>query len=221
MPSRRAERLIEWAREFAGADRLDPSRARALVAWLDGVLLENRTVNLTAIRDPERAMILQLQDSLALAAVDLQPHRAVDLGSGNGFPGVVVAALWPECHVTLLERTLRKARALERLVGACELPGLEVARLDATQIPARRPDLCGVFDLVTARAVGRPEKVARLARPLLSPGGRLVCWLSATTPAPGGAATFDYELAAPSRRARRLAVMTPEPGPVRGERPSP
>ena len=107
-----------------------PAAAAALLTYLRAMLEANRQLNLTGIRDAEQAVVLHVLDSLAIGAFGLQPRRALDLGSGNGFPGVAVAALWPECEVVLMERTAKKARALEQLVANLG-DNVQVAHTDA------------------------------------------------------------------------------------------
>src|SRR5688572_17235167 len=87
---------------YAGALDVDLTATGAglLLRYLDAMLAENAAVNLTAIRAPEQALVLHAVDSLIVGrALDLPPARALDLGSGNGFPGIAVRALWPGCRL--------------------------------------------------------------------------------------------------------------------------
>ncbi len=151
-----------------------------LLAHLLAVLDANRYVNLTAARDLPAAV-----DILALSAFAVvwawpaerpPPRRAVDLGTGNGLPGVAVALAWPEADVLLVERRGRKARAVEACLAAAGLDRVAVLTADGREVLARRPELRGTVDLVTVRAVGPLAEVARLAAPWLAPGGRLAHW---------------------------------------------
>lgn len=92
-----------------------------------------------------------------------------DVGSGAGLPGVVLAIVRPDVHVTLVEPLLRRATFLEEVVADLGLTNTEVVR-------ARAEDLAGrvVVDTVTARAVAPLERLARWTLPLLSTGGRLL-----------------------------------------------
>jgi 16S rRNA (guanine527-N7)-methyltransferase len=203
------------ARAAALAIELDADAAALLLRYLDAVLALNEQINLTAIRDREQALVLHVLDSLAFARTGLAPHHVLDLGSGNGFPGVAVAALHPRASVVLLDRTGKKVRAMGACLLTARVPGVETLQLDAAQAPALRKDLRRAFDLVTARAVGAPAAVAELAAPLLRPGGRLVLWLDADADAPlqlescRREQVLDYELPAPAARRRRLAIYRP------------
>ena len=112
------------------------------------------------------------------------PATCLDLGSGNGFPGVIVALAWPSARVVLLERRRKKARAIQACLEAAGLAGrAEALALDARELKRERPELVGACDLVTVRAVGPLDATTRLAAPLLAPGGRVVHF-KPTAPSP-------------------------------------
>jgi 16S rRNA (guanine527-N7)-methyltransferase len=184
--------------------------AAALVAYVDALLALNASINLTAIRDRPSALALHALDSLAIGLVRLAPARVLDLGSGNGFPGVAVHLLYPDAAATLLDRTQKKAAAMARLLQQTGLDrGIEVAAFDAAQAPVPHR---GRYDLVTARAVAPPLGTARAALPLLARGGRLALWLDADSPAPLALAGLrrealvPYRLPEPAPRERRIVV---------------
>lgn len=77
------------AAKALGAE-LDEPRAARLLAYLDAMLTLNEQINLTAVRDREQAVVLHALDGLAFARTGLHPRHALDLGTGNGFPGVAV-----------------------------------------------------------------------------------------------------------------------------------
>jgi 16S rRNA (guanine527-N7)-methyltransferase len=204
-------------KDLAGSIGCEVSEDRAalLLAYLDAMLEENKGVNLTAVRDREAAVMFHALDALALGSreLGLQPTDCLDLGTGNGFPGVAIACLFPEARVLLMDRTLKKLRAIERALGAAGFePGqVSTVQMDAAEAPAHGDRQR--FDLVTVRAVGPPEVVAQLARPLVKRGGDLLLWLSGESelaPAVGGdldlRASVDYALPEPAGRVRRLAA---------------
>jgi len=100
----------------------------------------------------------------------LEPGTTVaDVGSGAGLPGLVLAALRPDCRIVLVEPLLRRATFLSEAVETLGLASVEVRR-------ARAEDLPGLLevDAVVARAVAPLEKLAGWTLPLLRPGGRLL-----------------------------------------------
>ena len=188
-------------------------RAELLLAYTDAMLDENTRVNLTAVREREAAVMFHALDSLAMgnAAFELRPRNCMDLGTGNGFPGVAIACLYPDAQVLLVDRTLKKLKAIERAAATAGFaPGqLVTAQMDAAEAPAR--GYRKAFDLITARAVGPAREMGILAKPLLVKGGSLLCWISEGTNVaaalPGDLrrkGDFEYRLPAPAERVRRL-----------------
>lgn len=158
---------------------VDAGASARIASYLDAMLAENERINLTAIRDPEAALWLHAVDALGLAlACPDGADSFFDLGTGNGFPGVAAAALFPRARTLLCDRTRKKVDAVARCLQKAGL-GAEAAWLDADQVRSQHPELCESFDVVTARAVADPVAVARTAHPLLAPGGHLVLWLTA------------------------------------------
>lgn len=192
---------------------LTPDEAQRLLAYLDAMLAENQHVNLTGIRDRAQAITLHVLDSIAARLLPLEFDNAVDLGTGNGFPGAALAILHPQSQVTLLDRTEKKVRAIERALAQAKLTNIRTAAGDAAQAKHLLPTLHHRADLITARAVATPEKVAQLATHLATKQATLLLWLGPKTDAPetlpGGfqrTTQTPYEL--PGNRHHRLASYT-------------
>lgn len=202
--------LVAKARAIGVA--LPEVAAAEVLAYLDAMLQTNEHINLTAVRDREAAVVLHALDSLAFQLTQLRPHHLLDLGTGNGFPGVGVAALWPQATATLMDKTGKKIRAIEGCLVAAGLDRVDALQMDASQAPALRKDFRHGFDLCTARAVARPEAVAALAEPLVRPGGHLVMWLEADAEVATKLGRFRheqtirYDLPEPAARTREQAV---------------
>jgi 16S rRNA (guanine527-N7)-methyltransferase len=101
-------------------------------------------------------------------------RRICDVGSGAGFPGLVLAVELPEARVDLVEATGKKCEFIERAIG-------EMGLTNARVVCERAEGWAGgegreAYDAVTARAVGRLATLAELASPLLAVGGHLVAW---------------------------------------------
>jgi 16S rRNA (guanine527-N7)-methyltransferase len=132
---------------------------------------------ITAVRDPARGVDVHVADSLvALELAEVRGARRIaDLGSGGGFPGLVLAIALPDARVALVESVGRKVSFLR---GAIER--LELANAEAIQARAEAwPEGLGVHDLVTARALAPLVVLVEYAAPLLSIGGSLVAWKGA------------------------------------------
>jgi 16S rRNA (guanine527-N7)-methyltransferase len=100
--------------------------------------------------------------------------RLVDLGSGAGLPGLVVATGWPESTVALLEANGRRAAFLRRAVERLGLGGRVRVLEERAEVAGRRGDLRASFDGAMARSFGRPAVVAECAAPFLEVAGWLI-----------------------------------------------
>jgi 16S rRNA (guanine(527)-N(7))-methyltransferase RsmG len=173
----RVERLIERA-DSLGIAIEDPGyTAATLLAYQHEMLVENRQVNLTAIRDPDRADVLHALDGLAFGLTGLDPQDVLDIGTGNGFPGVAIACLHPAATVTLIDKTAKKIRAIQSALEAIEFDHVEARQLDAEQAPALAKDWRERFDVITSRATAPIATIARWAAPLCARAATLVLWV--------------------------------------------
>jgi 16S rRNA (guanine527-N7)-methyltransferase len=102
------------------------------------------------------------------------PPVLLDLGSGGGLPGLVVATRWPEATVILLDASARRTAFLTAATRRLGLEDRVSARQDRAEVAGRDPDLRDRLDVVLARSFGRPAVTAECAAPLLKPGGWLV-----------------------------------------------
>lgn len=171
--------------ETAIADRaascglaLSAGAVRALSAHARAVLEANPTLHLTTVVEPGAFVERHLGESFEGAAL-LPPDvegSLLDLGSGNGYPGLAVAAARPRLSAVLVEASAKKARFL-REVARESFPG--VAFVEG-QIQ-RAPDLegLGAFHAIVTRALGGWERVLPRLEPALSPEGRVLLWAGA------------------------------------------
>jgi 16S rRNA (guanine527-N7)-methyltransferase len=139
-------------------------------------LLRDERASVSSVTKPERAWKVHVEDSLTgLEVEELRgAGRIADIGSGAGFPGLVLAVALPQAEVELIESVGRKCEFMRRAV---EEVGIE----NAIVVNARSEELAAgpsreAFDAVTARAVGRLSTLAELASPLLRDDGVLVAW---------------------------------------------
>ncbi len=103
-----------------------------------------------------------------------QPRRVVDLGSGGGLPGLVLAREWPESEFVLLDAGERRAEFLQWAVSECELEDRVSVLHERAEIAGRDDGLRATFDAAVARSFGPPAVVAECAAPFLSVGGHLI-----------------------------------------------
>jgi len=138
--------------------------------------------------------------------------RLVDLGSGGGLPGLVVAVEWPEASLDLLEAGGRRAAFLARAVSRLGLSERVRVLHERAEVCGRQSGHRGAYDGVLARSFGRPAVVAECAAPLLEVGGWLVVSEPPEDERPTGAAADARWPPGP------LALLGLEPlGPVHEE----
>lgn len=118
-------------------------------------------------RELPRLWTRHIVNSAAVAPFLPARGTVADIGSGAGFPGVVVALLRPDLDVTLIETMERRAQWLDDVVTELDLDNVTVLRARAETVKDR-------FDVVTARAVANLSKLVRLTAPLLRQGGALL-----------------------------------------------
>jgi 16S rRNA (guanine527-N7)-methyltransferase len=160
-----------------------------LQRWLEAVLA---TPGLTGIKDPAEARRVLLEDSLRGVAIMREFQGSiVDVGSGGGAPGIVLAAVLPDREVTLVEAERRKADFLKGWEE--ELPNLHVVwgRAEEQETDA--------FDAAVAKALAPPPVATEWCLPLVRAGGAAVLWVGATA-----------EIDRVARVAEQLAAAAPE-----------
>ena len=129
----------------------------------------NRVHNLTAVRDVDQMIVLHVLDSLSL-----RPHLAgvgslLDVGTGAGFPGIVLAIAQPALAVTLLDASHKKCAFLEQAKAELALANVTVA---CERVQAYNP--AASFDAVVSRAFAELQDFVAQAGHLVAPGGRML-----------------------------------------------
>lgn len=139
-----------------------------LVRYLRLLRKWNRVFNLTAIDEPERMVTHHLLDSLAILPYVRGP-RLLDVGSGAGLPGLVIAIAKPELRCALLDSVGKKTRFLTQAAIELDLHNVEVinGRMEEHRPAAR-------YDTIVARAFAGLDEFCRLVVPLMAPGGILL-----------------------------------------------
>ena len=171
---------IEGASDQLGLS-LGESNVDKLLAYRDLLLRWNRVYNLTALRDPAEVLSRHLIDCLAVLPAlrrhaNDRPLRVLDVGSGGGLPGVVLAMLQPDWQVTCVDTVAKKAAFVRQAAGELRLPKLISvhSRVEALVPSAAGSGLSpalGPFELITSRAFASLADFATLTQHLLAPGG--------------------------------------------------
>ncbi|MDQ2961242.1 MAG: 16S rRNA (guanine(527)-N(7))-methyltransferase RsmG, partial [Candidatus Dormibacteraeota bacterium] len=150
-----------------------PADRRLLLSYLEELHTWNQRLNLTAVpaADGWERHVTETVVLLARAGIPAGA-RCVDIGSGGGIPGVVIAVLRPDLAVTLVEADRRKAGFLVHVSGLLDLANVTVLSRRAEELghdPAHREG----YDAAVSRAAAPPPLLCELALPLLKVGGTL------------------------------------------------
>ena len=174
---------------------LSETQQRTLLLYLDQLLLWNKAYNLTAITDPEEALIKHIIDCLAIIT-HLPSGSLLDIGTGAGMPAVIIAICQPERQCTALDSNQKKIRFIKQI--SSEL-GLNNMQPIASRIEAHEAS----YDVVTSRAFASLIDFVEVAQPRLADNGYL-CAMK-------GKAPSDEELQALSDawQIRTIALKVP------------
>lgn len=129
----------------------------------------NKTMNLTRITEKEDVYLKHFYDSLTLAKVyDLtKVNTLCDIGTGAGFPGLVLKIFYPNLEITLVDSLLKRVKYLNSLIDKLELTGIKAYHNRAEDIIKENKK----FDIVTARAVSALPKLLLWTMPLVNKNG--------------------------------------------------
>lgn len=134
----------------------------------------NAVYNLTAIRDPRQMLIQHILDSLSIVPHlgDRASARVLDVGSGGGLPGIVLAIVRPEWQVTLNDIVQKKSAFQTQTRAELKLANLSVVtgRVETLQPGA---EVSEKFDVIVSRAFADLSDFVKLARHLVAPGGAI------------------------------------------------
>lgn len=175
--------------------------------YIDLLLQWNARINLTSVRQAEDIVKRHFGESFFAAdrLLKTAPAKsAIDLGSGAGFPGLPLAMLAPQTHVTLIESQGKKAAFLNEVVRKLEPGNVSVFSQRAEGYP-------GTAELVMMRAVEKFPKAAALALNLVEPGGRLALMIGQSQQPEAshlGDLSWQEPIALPGGHSRILLVGT-------------
>ena len=172
---------------------LTPEKSDRLLAYLALLAKWNRVYNLSAIRDPSAMLVQHVLDSMAVVAplrrwTHGRPARLLDVGSGAGLPGLVLAVLMPELDVTCIDAVGKKAAFVREAAAALGLTNLQSVhgRVEAVQT--------GTYEVVASRAFASLADFVTVTRAL---GGARGVWMAMKGKVPTGefaALPFDIEM---------------------------
>ena len=132
----------------------------------------NEKINLTAILDDEGIAVKHFLDCLLVSkAADFKKgDRVIDVGTGAGFPGLVIAAAYPDVEVMLLDSTGKKLKAVENMAQEMGVKNAKVIHMRAEEA-GKKPEFREKYDFATARAVAELRVLLEYTLPFVKSGG--------------------------------------------------
>ena len=145
---------------------LSDKQIQQLLHYLSLILKWNRIYNLSAIRDPIESVKKHLLDSLSIIHF-VQPGLLLDVGSGAGLPGIVIAIMKPETEVFVLDSVGKKCRFMQAVKSELALENLIIVN---SRVESFKPKKS--FSQITSRAFAEVSKTIQLTKHLLEKNGR-------------------------------------------------
>lgn len=166
--------MVDHARQLSrGAEQmgiaLSEHQAEQLLAYMALLNKWNKAYNLTAVRDPNEMVSRHLLDSLSVLP-HIEQGRWLDVGSGGGMPGVILAIMLPDSDFTLLDSNGKKTRFLTQVRLELGLDNMQVVNSRVEAFSPDRP-----FDGIVSRAFSSLADFTELTRHLSTPQTR---WLA-------------------------------------------
>lgn len=135
-----------------------------LLKYQDALVLWNKAYNLTAIRDPKEMLVKHLLDSLSILK-DLPTGRLLDIGTGGGMPGMIIALCQPDRECVLLDSNGKKIRFLKQFIADLKLKNVVAVQ---TRVENQESiDALGKFDVITSRAFASLTDFVTASRPFM------------------------------------------------------
>ena len=169
--------LISKAKEIGV--KVSPAQAEQFQIYLDLLLERNTVMNLTAITDPEEAVIKHFVDSLSIVKVNGFDNvtSIIDVGTGAGFPGIPLKIVFPEIKITLLDSLNKRIKFLNAVIDELELENIETIHGRAEDF-SKKEDYREQYDLCVSRAVANLATLSEYCLPYVKVGGCFIPYKS-------------------------------------------
>lgn len=180
-----SEKIYELGRKYLDDNGLDSAliteeKAEKLAVYMAGILEKNKDVNLTSITDEGKFIEEHIIDSFAALKFGpyVEAEKVIDVGTGAGIPGAVLAVMSPEKKFVLLDSLAKRLKVIEELSEEAGIGNIELVH-ERAEDAGRRDDLRGSFDVAVSRAVAGLPVLLELCLPLVRKGGYLLAYKGA------------------------------------------
>jgi len=169
---------LEQLKQACQALGLKPTenQQKQILEYLTQLLKWNKTYNLTAVRDVDQALIHHIFDSLSIVPIlmrhinllEIKNIKLLDVGSGAGLPGIVIAIMLPNAKVTCVDTVEKKMTFVRQMASVLRLDNVEAIHARVENLTSNE------FDIITSRAFASLKDFASLAGRLVSKNGYLI-----------------------------------------------
>lgn len=171
MPENMLEDLLRSGFQEMGLS-LDETALRRYRIYYETLEEKNKVMNLTAISGEEDVARLHFLDCAALLTLeDFQGKQVIDVGSGAGFPGLVLKIACPDMELTLLDSLDKRVKFLRELCQQLGFEDVNCVHMRAEEAP---PEYRQRFDFAVSRAVARLNLLSELCLPFVKKGGAFI-----------------------------------------------
>lgn len=148
--------------------KINEQQFQSLLDYVELLNKWNKAYNLTAIRNIDEMLIHHVLDSLAVVPFYQEAKTVLDVGTGAGLPGIILAIIYPDIAFTLLDSNGKKTRFLQNVKRELALSNIMIIneRVEGVQETA--------FDIITSRAFADLTLMVKLTAHLLAPQGKMV-----------------------------------------------
>jgi 16S rRNA (guanine527-N7)-methyltransferase len=144
--------------------------------FITALQAENEKHNLISRKSLPEDINKHIDDSLQIFSfIEMNDKKVADIGTGAGFPGLIMAMARPNMEMTLIESDQKKSTFLQQMVKELQLNNVTVIKNRVEEI-GRDPNFRGNFDYCTSRAVTSVNVLLEYGIPLLKTGGKLLLW---------------------------------------------
>ena len=152
-------------------------QAEKLFSYLDMVLDRNQHINLTAVKDRDEAVQKHIADSLTICGLEeyKSAETVMDIGTGAGFPGALLAIASPAKEFVLMDSTLKRLKVIDEFAEKLEISNLSTLHARAEEV-ARKEEYAGQFDLCVSRAVANLSTLSGWCLPFVKKGGYFISY---------------------------------------------
>lgn len=152
---------------------VDEHRAGQMVHFAKELLVWNKKINLTAITKPEEIAEKHFVDSIVPVQYIKNGSKILDMGTGAGFPGIVLKIMNPSLHITLVDSVRKKINFVRQVIRLLKLDNIQAvhSRIEEIQKTGENKQF---YDMVISRAFTELPGFVRLAKPFLKPDGYIL-----------------------------------------------